>query len=251
MEWAFKKRAIYVGGLILVFVIIFAVPVYNLLNKEPSCFDGKKNGEETGIDCGGSCQNVCVAKEPIILWTRSFEVRDGVYNSIAMVENPNTDAGAKNISYVFRLYDNRNILIYERKGSVDITPQARFPIFESSIITGERIVQRTAFEFSDEISWFQESRVSGDLKVTEQNLTGEDTNPRLEIKVQNRGLKDINDVEYFVIIYDQDDNAIASSKTIVDFIKSDSTKEIIFTWPSPFKGSVGRVEIIPKFSLDR
>jgi len=34
--------------------------LYNKSVSMPSCSDGLKNGDETGIDCGGSCPNNCV-----------------------------------------------------------------------------------------------------------------------------------------------------------------------------------------------
>lgn len=44
---------------------------------EPSCTDGQQNGDETGVDCGGSCSE-CITE-----WARSFGGTDGD-NSIAI-----------------------------------------------------------------------------------------------------------------------------------------------------------------------
>ncbi|MDP6250283.1 MAG: hypothetical protein QGH26_05690, partial [Candidatus Pacebacteria bacterium] len=59
MSWSSKNRSIYLGGLILILVIVFALPVYNIFNKEPTCFDGKQNSNERGVDCGGGCEKIC------------------------------------------------------------------------------------------------------------------------------------------------------------------------------------------------
>jgi len=249
MGWALKRQAVYLMIIVVVLLIIFGKPIYNFFNREATCFDRKRNGTELGVDCGGGCTKVCsaTAEAPISLWSRSFEVRKGVYNSIAMIENPNVGAGAKDVSYIFKLFDDKNILVYERKGKTNIPAQARFPIFEGSIFTGERVPRRTFFEFSKNIDWVKEENPRSDLKIKEQKTTNLDSSPRIEVEIENRGLNKIENVEIFAIIYDMVDNAISGSKSLIESIDSDETKLIIFTWPEVFGSPVGRVEIIPKF----
>ena len=253
MEWAFKNRMVYIGGLLLIFIIIFSLPVYRFLNKEPTCFDGKQNGNELGIDCGGSCSNVCKedAESLVILWSRSFKIREGVYNSIAMIENQNLSAGAYDVPYTFRLFDERNILVYERKGKVNIPAQTRFPIFEGAIVTGERIPQKTFFEFTNDIDWVQQTSLTSELVIKNQEILNTDSSPRIDVEVLNRGLKNIKNLELFVVVYDLDGNAMAGSKTFIDSIKTDKTVKAFFTWPDPFLSQVGRIEVIPKFETIR
>jgi len=250
MWWALQRRTIYLGIFLVVVLILFGPSIYRSLNKEATCFDGKRNGSELGIDCGGVCQKVCKfsAEDPVILWSRSFEIRNGVYNSIAMIENPNSGTGAIDVSYTFKLFDSRNVLVYERKGVTDIPAQTRFPIFEPTIVTGERVPLRTFFEFSSDIDWLKQENSNLKLKTAEQKTTGADSSPKIEVKVENRGLESAKDLELFIIVYDLVDNAIAGSKTFIENIEPDSSKSVIFTWPEPFAFPVGRIEIIPKFN---
>ena len=253
MDWAFKKRAIYLFGLLVILVIIFGLPIYRSLNKTPTCSDGRQNGNELGIDCGGVCSKICKfsAEPPTVLWSRSFEVRDGIYNSIAMIENPNIGSGAANVPYIFRLFDDKNILVYERKGRTDIPPQTRFPIFEGGIIAGERTPSRTFFEFSPDIDWFQKEIQTTSLKVINKKQTNMDIAPKIEANIENRGDTAVHDIDVFVIVYDLEDNALAVSKTFIEEILPDLSPKVVFTWPLPFDSIVGRVEILPKFKLER
>src|SRR5262245_42578779 len=133
MSWASRRRATYTTGAIVFFVILLGGPlVYWYLKIPETCSDGIKNGDETAVDKGGSCPllDERLLSPHAILWARQFSVRDGSYNVIAYVENPNENAGVKVAPYRFRLYDDRNILVAEREGAGFIMPGTVTPIFE-------------------------------------------------------------------------------------------------------------------------
>ena len=79
MTWGLKRQIFYVIVLLL-FVTVFAfIILYPTFNKAPSCIDGKQNGNETGIDCGGSCANACLSqvsplKNPPMTTFTSFHI---------------------------------------------------------------------------------------------------------------------------------------------------------------------------------
>jgi hypothetical protein len=249
MNWALKKRIIYTGLFLILLIIIFSKPTYNIFHKEPTCFDGKKNGLEEGLDCGGTCEKICEAVSivPEVLWSRSFEIRKGVYNSIAMIENANITAGAKNVPYVFKLFDDRNVLVYERKGVTNIPAQSRFPIFEADINTGERIPKRTFFEFGENIKWFKSENIVSDLRIRNQKITNIDSTPKVEVEIENRGLNKMEQIELFAVVYNKENNAIGGSSTFIEELNPNLSINVTFTWPTPFIEEVGRVEVIPKF----
>ena len=59
MTWSGRRQLKIVGLLFLVSAIIAFSIIWPKINKPPTCFDGKKNGVETGIDCGGGCKLQC------------------------------------------------------------------------------------------------------------------------------------------------------------------------------------------------
>ena len=130
VSWSTRRKSLYIIGTMLVFLFALALPVWFVTYKAPSCTDGLKNQGELGIDCGGPCSLLCKAHalDPIVRWQRAFKVKDGVYNALAYVENPNLDSGVRKISYRFKLYDSGNLLIYERQGSTFIPPKKIFGI---------------------------------------------------------------------------------------------------------------------------
>ncbi len=251
MTWAGKRKFLYISIFLIIFLAI-TIPIFYSLYPKPSCFDGKQNQNEKGIDCDGSCQKVCLERTTVlqILWTRSFKVSDGVYSAVAYISNSNFNLGARDVPYVFKLYDDRNIFIEERRGFATILPNTNFPIFEGVITTGNRIPKRAFFEFIGSPD-FERLDAQPDLRIKNSIFRESDGKPRLSASVVNDSISGVKDISLVALLYDEKDTAIAASQTIIDEISKDSSKEIVFTWPEPFKSVVGRIEIYPKVFLGR
>src|ERR1035437_2857393 len=106
MNWATKRKLQYLGGLFGLFLIALFIFLYPIIFQKPTCGDLKQNGDETGVDCGGSCPLMCKDKtsDPVVLWSRAFPVLGNTYNLVAFVENQNKNSGVVNMPYEFRIY---------------------------------------------------------------------------------------------------------------------------------------------------
>jgi len=229
-----------------VFIVIGWV-VFVFFYERPTCFDGVHNSDEEGIDCGGSCERVCSfqAIEPIVLWSRFMEVVPGVYSVVALIENPNANTSSLPVEYSFKLRDQENILLYERKGEVALPPQQQVPIFESNIIVGDNDPARIFFEFTEDIEWKRDSSARPELRVRGTNLENEDKSPRLTASIVNVSRDVAQNVGVVAIIFDLDGNAMAASETVIDFLGPDEEAPLIFTWPRGFDKEVSEILIIP------
>lgn len=245
--WSVKRKFFYFAGAVLFALVFVALPIFLLIYRSPTCADGKQNQNEKGIDCGGSCQAICVsvAIEPIVWWQRFFQISPGVYNAVARVENPNIDSAATRAKYIFRLYDKANVVIASREGEINIPPRQIFYIFENGLTTGERLPTKITFEFLPPLDWITKKAIVP-LSITGQVLSKASTTPRLDAILQNNGDEDIVEVELVAVLFDADGNAINASKTIVDAIQSKSSKSFFFTWRQPFDRAPARIEIIPQ-----
>jgi len=247
MTWAARKKIIYffvAFGL----VAIVALPLVYLFYPRSSCTDGRRNQDEEGVDCGGSCKKVCENKpSPLIVnWKRPFKVADGVYSATAYVTNPNFGIAAASVSYKFKLYDERNILVGERSGVTTIPPNGDYPVFEGLITVGNRVPAQASFEFTSLPAWINVIEQPS-LQIKNKNFSDPDSLPRLSVELVNDGVSAISDISAVVIIYDSDGIAMAASETFVGTIAGESSKEILFTWPNPFPRPVGSVDIYPEF----
>src|SRR3989344_1070411 len=155
MTWAFKRQIFYIAILFLVILVFGFLIAYPRLNKAPTCSDGRKNGTETGIDCGGICARACMMQVDAIsvLWTRAFKVVPGRYNAVAYLENHNKNVAIDKISYRFRFADKNNIYIGKREGTTTVPPSGKFAVFAPAIDIGNSIPVYVTFQFTSEPVW--------------------------------------------------------------------------------------------------
>ncbi len=254
MTWAFKRQVFYIVVLILFFSIFGFLIVFPQFNKAPSCADGVQNGDETGIDCGGSCPNACLAQvDPIsILWARAFRVVPGRYNAVAYLENHNKNAVVSNISYRFRFADVNNIYIGKREGTTLIPPAGKFAVFEPAIDVGNSIPVYTTFEFTQTPEWLtisQDKINQFQVLISNVSLLEEATSPRLSATIRNSSPYTIPAMNIVAILYDNLGNAISASHTYLGTLSGEESGDINFTWPEPFSAKVFVKEIIPMYNF--
>lgn len=255
ISWALKRQIFYVVILVLFFSTFGFLVVFPKLNKAPSCTDNKQNGNETGIDCGGSCVNACLAEvdSVSILWTRAFKVIPGRYNAVAYLENHNKNTAISKINYRFRFADENNVYIGKREGSTYVPSSGRFAIFEPGIDVGNSIPVYSTFEFTQIPQWVtisQEKINQIKVLVSDINLINEETNPTLSAIIKNNSFFTIPDMDVVAILYDNNHNAVSASRTYLNELAPEEIKSINFTWPEPLPGKVIEKEIIPMYNID-
>ncbi len=250
MNWALRRQILYVIIFILVIGAFGFLLVYPHFNKAPTCFDQKQDGNETGIDCGGSCQLACADQvdKVAVLWARAFEVVPGRYNAVAYLENKNNGAAVEKITYRFRFGDKDNVYIGKREGTTFIPPAGRFAGFEPAIDVGNSVPMYTTFEFTEDPVWIQiPPQKAAELQTSVSNisLSGEDTAPRLSASLMNNSLLAIPNINVIAILYGADGNAVSASKTYIGRLDAGQSAAINFTWPEPFTQKVVAKEILP------
>lgn len=253
MSWAGRRRALYGGGVILFLIAVLGIPSFFLFYERPSCSDGVQNQGELGVDRGGPCPllHESEVRRPAVLWARSFRVVPGVYNAVAYVANPNFNAGALEVPYSFKLFDEDNLLIVEREGTTFISPNGTTPIFEGGIETGVRTPVRTFFEFSGAPTWERVEGSTSGLKVGTRTLSNESTAPRIDAVIENNSFEDLFDVEVVATIFDSSGTAIASSRSVLDVLRKKTSQKVVFTWPETFTAPAAEIEIIPRTPFRR
>jgi hypothetical protein len=254
LDWGSKKKLSYLSVFILMMLIGIFILIFPYLNKAPTCFDGKQNGDETGVDCGGSCARVCTnqAYGLVNIWSRAFWVNNSNYNVMALIENQNTEAGVPLISYEFRIYDDKNIFLGRRQGTTFINSNDRSVVFESGFDFGNRRPVRVDFQFTNQPTWIRIDRRQRDalsIDVKDRVLSNQFESPRLEAIVVNNTLTDIKELDVYAILYDENENVLNVSKTYIPELMRASEYKIIFTWPRAFEKSPTRIDIFPQVNV--
>jgi hypothetical protein len=127
------KQLIY-GIFYLALWAAFIGGVYAWQKPTPSCFDNRKNQNETGIDCGGVCSKVCipdaiaplaqVGDPKLIVFGDPAAVPPQAPRAsiVSEVQNSNLDFGASSFEYVFNVYGQSGEVIASFPGRSFIYP---------------------------------------------------------------------------------------------------------------------------------
>lgn len=237
-SWAFRRKAVYMGAAVLFLTAVSFAIFWSFWYEEPSCFDGLKDGDEFGVDCGGSCTLICSDSitAPIIRWDpRLFEISPGLWSALVYVENPNIKADAVYLPYSFTIYDANNEILEEREGATILPRNQTVGIFEGPIVFkgGER-PKRAIFELGGEIVW-EDNAPKEDITIKHGQLLNYEKEPRVEATVTNNTTKEVKNIELIIAVFDSADNAIAASRTFIKSLKKNESMNVFFAWPKPFK----------------
>jgi Mg-chelatase subunit ChlD len=237
--WAFWRRLQYGGGFLAVLLLIGTGVYFSWLHEPANCFDGEKNGNETGVDCGGGCLRICAfaVETPRVVWAKSFRVRDGQYNAVAYLENRDAVAAAPEVRYTFRLFDGTK-LIAEQSGRTFLPPASTYPVFEGPIAVPPGVEPtNTVLELAAIDLWVPAESGRTQFRTTDIELTAADSMPRLRAVVENTDIEPAANVEVVATIFNADGDPVTASKTYAD-MDGQARTPIFFTWPEPIAKTV-------------
>lgn len=244
LTWSGRRKALYTSVAGVIGLMVLVVVYQALFSAPPLCTDGKQNGDEHGVDCGGSCSLLCQGegRAPVVSWARAFEAAPQTYTAAAYIQNNNLGVGARQVSYSFQLFDTDNKLVVERDGVADLPPVPTVPIIESGINVGNRTVSRALFSFSAEPVWIRAGALPK-LAVSGQKLAADGS--RLEAAVSNDSFADAR-AAVVAVLFDADGVARAASKSTLT-VPARSSAPIVFTWGMPAAGIVrAEITVLPQ-----
>ncbi len=240
-SWAFQRRLPIMVFAVTV-LILFIGFIWYATYTPPSCFDKKQNQDETGIDCGGNSCIPCAAqiKEPVILWSRFFELRPGFVDVAALIENTNEFLQAKELTYAFKIYDNNSVLIAVKENKTYLEPGQKLLIYEPEVSVQNRTPQRAILELRG-ASWGKKDQNVIKINTIKADPLLETEFPRVEARIKNEFTEPYKNIEVSAVLW-ADDTAVGVSRTVVDSIDINQERDLVFTWPKPIMG-VQRAEL--------
>lgn len=241
--WRLKRQLLFFGFFAVIILLVAGYGAYRLI-PVASCTDGRINQGEAQVDCGGPC-GPCMAanaKEPLVIWARYFEIRPGVFDVAALIENANVSLGVATVPYTFRLLDAEGGLIVNRRGSAYILPNQQTLVFETGLVAGIRAPARVTFAL-DPFEWRVSEEQKLSLTVVKTERAFEAERPKLTITLQNASIHDVPRVDVSVLLSDANGNAIAAGLTRIDNVSDLARADAVFTWPQPFARSVADVRV--------
>lgn len=251
MTWAARRKLLYSAIVLAVFGLFLFLVLRSALDKAPTCFDRRQNGDEFGVDCGGSCARYCegMVSDPKIRWRRTFPIAEGLAHAVAYIEHSNPNAALREIQYEFRVFDEKNELITTRTGTTFLGTLGRTAIIEPLLSIGDRVPAVTNFEINKMSFWERPSAESNkiliktdrtDIESAGLNLT------KVSAELSNQSSVKLKNIQVIAILYDAKDNAITASKTELPELPAFSKRMVYFSWPLDLDTIINRVEIIPR-----
>jgi len=252
MSWAARRRFIIlliVGAIVVAFL---ATVLISTFYKTPSCTDGVQNQSETGIDCGGSCLYLCVAEVqlPTILFTKALTNSAGRTDVVALIENKNATAAAKNVPYTITLYGSEQEILRVIDGTIDLPPNTRVPVYLAGAVSGQEVTSAFLEIVASAPQWFTlvtDPRIVP--TVVSVARSGSTQAPRVETVITNPSTTELANVRLVVLIEDAEKGVIAASETIVPALPAQGKASAVFTWNSAFVGVPASIAVMPVIPL--
>lgn len=247
-RWSRNRQLGYLLSFLLIIGLIGAGWFYY---HEPqiTCTDGVQNGTEAGVDCGGSCSQLCRNEAlPLkIIWTRVLAISPGVYAVAARVENPNLEAGVRRLKYTLRLTDANNILVTYRSGVTFVNPAENFILFEGGINTLNGKPTQALLQIETP-TWERVDTEGPNLIVGGKTFTN-GLPARLETTVTNRSIYDLNKVEVTALLSDAAGNALSAGQTYIEDLGREATLTAFFAWPGRLPLAPTYIDVYPRVSI--
>jgi hypothetical protein len=253
MTWAGTRRLQYISGAMVFAVLVSGGVYWKYFKKIPTCTDNIQNGTEVGIDCGGICARYCKDEitNPKIRWQLPFVVTPTSTTAVAYIEHGFAGVSARSVAYRFDLFDADGSVIATRTGSTFIGTAGKSAIVEPLIQVDGTKVSKAKITFLGDIVW---ERTDPDISsfVIKTDITSKEifsAGTRVRALLENKTDVEFATIPVVAIVYDDKENAIASSIAIVPSLPANQNREVVFTWPdTTLTKKIVRIEIIPRIN---
>lgn len=248
MNWYTQRRFMY-GGAVLFFITAFALyTLRDSLFPAPTCFDSVKNGNENGIDCGGTCSLKCTQDiVPLtVSWSRALKTSSTTYDFVAMISNKNIDNSPRALPYTFTALSNDGTVLAVVSGTTSAPVDGEFPIVRQNILLSD-IPKELVTHITDGPHFgVKELPTSPTLRILSTRYEAGSI-PRVYTVISNTKRVTVSNLPVRVLLYDINGNSFATGETLIPFLDKEQTKEISFTWNTPFASAPTRILVYPIF----
>lgn len=163
-----------------------------------------------------------------------FEIRKfGTYDAVALIKNPNSEYGGREIQYEFIFYGENDTALMKVPGHAFILPKRSRYIIEQAIrLPAKPIRMELAIHAVD---WQRLAPLTPfDLEIRERNLVRDAAARTTSFSgvVGNISPYNLKNVEVHAVLFDPDSaRAVASGKTNMQDLLRDSSRFFEISWP--------------------
>jgi len=259
MDYRRRKQLKIISLLVIFFIILGIIFYFKYFRQAASCFDGKQNQNETGVDCGG----VCISCERLttqnlkIDWVRIIPLRNNHYDLVAEISNPNPNFGLESFDYTFKLKDSSGTVVATKSDNSFILPGQKKYLIEANYVAEKEITEAELFlPDIDKNSW-QELSPDFDPRVANlfvkdrqfQYLENGTAFAQASGVIKNSSNFDFERVIVSVVLFDGKRDVIGVNKTEARTIPAGSERYFSVLWFEPLPGDVKFLDMVAETNL--
>ncbi|NTW15680.1 MAG: hypothetical protein HGA38_04950 [Candidatus Moranbacteria bacterium] len=240
-----------IAAVVILFLSLVGIGAYFALRTPPSCTDGRKNGGETGVDCGGSC-GACpevLAPEALVIREASVVPGNSASESDAVfkIYNPNDTIGASSVSYDVIFRDTGGSEIGRVSGVDSVLPQeTKIVLAIGAAVSGKAVSADIVFRDAkwQRFSGYQERPRLSVYRTRFETVTSGAFYGQAIGTLRNESPYDFRTVTVKVVLRDSSGKPLSVNQTDLNTLLSGDVRDITLPWPSAFPGTVASVEAV-------
>lgn len=242
--WALKRRLIFLLTFIILLTGITLFTLKGVLFPEPRCDDGKKNGFETGIDCGGSCSLRCTEDTiPLqVVWAKPFPVKENIYDVAVLISNKNRGSSPRSVTVEVTVLDGGGAVLYTKSAAVPAPRGTDFPVFFTNLRLQKKPIQVKVKLVEDKsYALSEEERVLVFARSQFDALSMR----RVMLSLKNQSGLRLDAFPVRVVLYGSGEVPLAVGETKVSAMNRDAETAAEIVWPTPFAEAPVTVRAYP------
>lgn len=239
----------YASAVLLCVTSLSVFLLRDVLFPAPTCVDGKRNGFELDVDCGGSCALRCSSEVTpfTVTWSKAIKASKDKYDLVAMINNTNIDNASVEVGYTFEVFDASARSMATFSGSTTAPLAGKFPVILQNISLPS-LPSTVVVTLNDGPHFsVKESPSSPTIKVLDRRYEP-GTIPRVYATIMNTKHKEITNLPLRLVLFDDKENAFAVGQTIIPVLPKEGVSEIVVTWESPLPHPPTRIGVYPIFN---
>lgn len=231
------KQIIYGALYAILWVAVIFFFYSTFIKPAPSCYDGVKNQNEEGVDCGGVCPTACGVAAAQALSAAGgvsiFSTSANHYTFLAEVQNHNSDLAAKSFDYTFDLYSPAGTVIVSLPGQSFIyANEVKYIVLPNQTVS--QPVDHAALTITN-TQFVKSSDVGSIVPAFKfENVTGQVSPSTVSIggQITNDDIASFPAVTIVGIFKDSSGNVIGASETEVDHFDPNTTQSFSVIYPA-------------------
>lgn len=229
------KQIIYGAGYLVVLgFIVFGIYWFGA-KPAASCFDNRQNGDELGIDCGGTCIP-CAIKSLVPLqtsWSPKYFISGDKVIVAVEIKNPNLNHGADYFDYEISLLDAKGNIIKKVPGNSYIYAGEIKHIVEILPVSAQEENELTAASVTFSNADWKSKDEFVKPEIQPRSLAGElnQIPPTISGIAANASAFSLSKATIFGFIYNSYGIVSSASKTEIENIPAFGEKPFKLTFP--------------------